>query len=445
MSVISSVPRRALVGSMQDADELALPRWEVALAVVALFLSTNAVMPVIFGGSTGSVGGPTEFSDPITRKAWLLVIAALLVALARVAADTLAAAASNLMIVALAYLVIASAVWSVAPSVTLKDGFEFAFSTLLGLYLGTRFGLHRLVTILSWTTLALLVLSIVFALALPHYGLDATRGDAWRGVFGTKNGLGRMTIVGFAIWGVRTLAGEQRRARNWLILLTFAITAFETDSRTAWGVGGLMIGVFVLARTLSVGRWFLALKGLIVTFLALCVALFAVNLKVMVTVVGSDYSLTGRSGIWQAVWNAIQVHPWLGYGFDAFWDSKERSFEIARAARTETPHAHDGFLDLLLSVGFVGLVCFVIAFVVVWRRALVVLREDQGRAALFPFAYLSFLILYNLTESSLLGSRAFEWIVFVAVAGALARVRRERPARAARPFIGRGRMGMVQS
>jgi O-antigen ligase len=300
------------------------------------------------------------------------------------------------------------------------------------------------VTILSWTTLILLVLSVFFALVLPRYGLDHTRGNAWRGVFVTKNGLGRMTVVGFTIWGVRTFTGEAARARNWLILVAFAFVAFETDSRTAWGVGALMIGVFVLARTMSDPRWMVPVKGLIVTLLALFAALFAVNLKFMVTIVGSDYSLTGRSGIWHAVWRAIQAHPWLGWGFDAFWDSKERAFEIARAARTVTPHAHDGFLDLLLSLGFVGLAIFVVAFAVVWRRALVLLREADGRAALFPFAYLSYLVLYNLTESSLLGSRAFEWIVFVAVAGALAPIRRERPAPAGDPAA-RARLGMLPS
>lgn len=198
-----------------------------------------------------------------------------------------------------------------------------------------------------------------------------------------------------------------------------------------------MLGVFVLARTLSrTSRRLVPVKGFIASGLVLVVALCVLNLKLLLALVGSDYSLTGRSGIWHAVWNAIDVRPWLGYGFDAFWRSGGLTFEVWRAAGTETPHAHNGFLDLLLGLGVAGLVCFAVAFVVVWRRALVSLREQPDQGGLFPFVYLSLLLLYNLTESSLVGARAFEWVVFAAVAGATAPVVSRPAALPARPPTG---------
>ncbi len=437
MSVVSSLSRREpLVDSRPAATELPLPLWEIGLACAALFLATDALMPVLFGG--GEASTPSVASDPVTRPAWMLVVALMLLALVRSGGDVLAAAAANPGVVALCYLALGSTVWSVAPGVTLSDAVEFSLSTLLGLYVGTRFGVRRLVAILSWTTFAILALSVLFAVALPRYGLDHTRGDAWRGVFVTKNGLGRMMVVGFVVWGVRTCTGEAYRPRNWAILLAFVATALKSDSRTALGVGSLMLGAFVLARMLSrTGRQLVPAKGAIVSALALVAALCVLNLKVMLAVVGSDYSLTGRSGIWRAVWNAIDVRPWLGYGFDAFWRSGGLTFEVWRAAGTQTPHAHNGFLDLLLGLGLAGLACFAVAFAVVWRRALLALREQPGQGGLFPFVYLSLLLLYNLTESSLVGARAFEWVVFAAVAAATA------PATSRRGAVSASRTGQA--
>jgi exopolysaccharide production protein ExoQ len=433
MSTTALIRRPAVANRSTDEPlAVSVPRWETAFVCFTLFLSTNALLPVVFSPGSNSSSTP---HDPISHKAWLLIFVVALGAAVRSGRAIVAAVTANPAIAAICYLALSSTFWSAVPGTTLKYGFELGFSTLLGLFIGVRFGIRRLAAMLSWTTAALILLSAIFAIALPRYGIDTERGNAWRGVFLTKNELARITVIGLVVWTVRVVTGDTRRIRGVAMMVAFAVVGLESGSRTALGVTGLMLGVFMLMWLLSVNdRRLVPLKGLIVAGVALAAAAMIVNLKLLLTVVGSDYSLTGRAGIWEAVWNGIKVHPWLGYGFHAFWrGAAGPSYAVWRASGVQTPHSHNGFLDLFLDLGIVGLLLFAVAYAVTWRRALAQLRGAAGSARLFPVASLSLLLLYNLTESSLVSDRSLDWIVFVAIAGAVGAEMSPRRARAVGP------------
>jgi O-antigen ligase len=218
-------------------------------------------------------------------------------------------------------------------------------------------------------------------------------------------------------------AGEIGRVRGTAAIVAFALVGFASGARTALGVAGLMAGVLVLVWLLSQQTRKLApIKGLVVSGIALSALLLLTNVKLLLHIVGADYSLTGRVNIWDSVWSAIRLHPWLGYGFEAFWRGiYGPSLEVWRASHNTPPHSHNGFLDILLSFGAVGLAVFLLAFAVAWRRALAQLHRGQGSSRTFPLVFLSLLLLYNLTESGLIATRSLEWIVFAWVAAALAK------------------------
>ena len=396
-----------------------VPLWETAFVCAGLFLSTNAVMPLLFGATDSQ--SPVPATDPISHRAWLLVFLLVVIGSVRIADQIFAATVRNVGLVAICYIALVSTIWSAVPSLTLKNSLELTFSTFFGLYVGVRFGVVRLVAMIAWTTGAITLLSILFALALPRYGLDPAHGEVWRGVFTQKNELGRVMVVGLVVWIIRTLTGETKRVTGVAMAAAAAVVGLESGSRTALGVGGLMIGVFLMAWLLSrPDRRLVPVKGLIVSALVLVTVTSILNLKLLLAVVGSDYSLTGRAGIWKAVWAAVKVHAWIGYGYGGFWGWPDGpSVAVARAAGTLTPHSHNGYLDLLLDLGAVGFAATVAALWTVWRRALALLRDGVDSARWFPFVYLSLLLLYNATESSLVRGKFFMWIVFAGLAGAL--------------------------
>ncbi len=420
MSTASYLTRRGLLDAQSRTS---VPAWETAFAYATLFLSTNAVVPLVFNPQLGGTQRTISIRDPISQPSWLLISLFIILMLFRFGDEMFMVLMRNPAILTLCLLALLSSAWSAVPRSTLQSATQLALSTLFGVYIGVRFGIARLVAMLGWITATILILSVVFAFALPKYGIDHVRGDAWRGVFGTKNELGRMMVIGGFAWGARVFAGEIGRVRGALLVAAFAVVAVASGARTALGVTGLMVAVCVLLWLLSQrSKAWVPIKGLILAGLALCAFVSMTNISVLLKIVGADYSLTGRASIWRPVWWAILDQPWLGYGFDAFWRGiYGPSLEVWRFSHNTPPHSHNGFLDLLLGLGFVGLVVFAVAFATTWRRGLAHLYHDEGTNRTFPLIFLSLFVLYNLTESGLISTRSLGWIVFVAVAAGVSK------------------------
>jgi O-antigen ligase len=233
-------------------------------------------------------------------------------------------------------------------------------------------------------------------------------------------------------WATLLLTREAPR-RGWAIALVGVVVGVESGSRTALAVTGLMAVVWSLVWLFHRRgpRW-IAIKGLAVSGCVFVLASAIASEAFLLRLVGADASFTGRTGIWNAVVDAVRVHPWLGWGFDGYWlGIDSAAIDVKRAVGFMPPHAHDGFLDLLLNLGIAGAAVFVVALAVVSRGAWRALHGRVGAARMFPLVYLSLFLLYNISESSLISKQSLPWIVFCAVAASVAvpeRRRAEEPA-----------------
>jgi len=143
--------------------------------------------------------------------------------------------------------------------------------------------------------------------------------------------------------------------------------------------------------------------------------------------VGGDSTLTGRSEIWSAVWQMISVHPWRGWGFDAFWRGIDGpSAQVWAMVGATPPHSHNGVLDLWLDLGAVGVLVFLGSFLVATARAARALRGGWSLQSVLPATYLVFFALYNVSESTLLQQHSLFWVLYTAVAVQLAEPARRR-------------------
>jgi exopolysaccharide production protein ExoQ len=70
---------------------------------------------------------------------------------------------------------------------------------------------------------------------------------------------------------------------------------------------------------------------------------------------GKDPTLTGRTDIWAALLRQSAKHPLTGYGYAVFWTLESHP---AQWIRKETgwlvPTAHNGWLDILAQLGWIG-------------------------------------------------------------------------------------------
>jgi len=138
---------------------------------------------------------------------------------------------------------------------------------------------------------------------------------------------------------------------------------------------------------------------------------------IVVDILGKDMTFTGRTTLWLSIIDVIKERPWLGYGYQAFWSGLDGpSAPVIRSEGWLTPDAHNGFLDLVLQLGLVGLFVFLCGYIFNFFYYLKCLRNTSGIEFIWPLPFLIFMILSNLPETSLMRANDFFWVLYVAIA-----------------------------
>ena len=324
-------------------------------------------------------------------------------------------------------IVLASVFWSDMPGETLRRSLSFVGTTLFGVYFAKRYPLNEQLRLLGWMCGIAVLLSIVVALVLPSYGVmgmgsiitaeSTAHAGAWRGIYIHKNVLGRVMVLSAVVF---LLLATGNRRHQWIAWAGFSLSVGLILLSTSKTSLAMFLTIMLLLPIYKALRWnyTLAVPFFITVVLVggATATLFLGDAETILGAFGRDLTLTGRTDIWTAVLDKIWERPWLGYGYNAFWLGwGSESEEIWRALNWEVPHAHNGFLDLWLELGLLGIVTFVLGFVGLYVRAITWVRLTKTAEALWPLAYLAFLFLANLTESSLLRQKFF-WILYMAVA-----------------------------
>jgi exopolysaccharide production protein ExoQ len=310
----------------------------------------------------------------------------------------------------------ASFVWSEEPSMSFRKAILLLLTTLFGLYLASTRSVRSQLSLITAAAGILALSSIALALFWPHLGLDhEMHTGVWKGVFTQKNVAARsmvfflVCVIGFK---PSTLGGK---AVKWVTIISSTVLIAMTGSRTGLALYGciclLFVAVSVSLRLDSKLRLLLCM-GAAGAFAA--VFLSSLPLYTWRLLSGGDMTLTGRTNIWVAVLQSIGKHPWIGYGYDAFWSGmRGESANVILAARWAVPSAHNGFLEVWLQLGILGLAAFLL-FV---GRGLVISLGAASRRQLAPvtFALVTFAltIAYNLDESGVLPPNDWLWIVVI--------------------------------
>jgi O-antigen ligase len=391
-----------------------LRRLEGVFAVFAMLVLSSAVTPLFRRGK--DLIAVNEEGNKVALLLLVviyLVSTSLLLARFREAIRVTARAAWPLLLPPFA---MASCLWSVAPGLTFRRGGALVASTLIGVYLATRFDLATIVRVLGWSILIAAGLSVAVAAGSPSLGTYSGLHSPWRGVFYDKNALGRVMALGVVTFGV--LWGDARM-RHWFamagVALACALVALSA-SKTAYVVTALFLVLLPLYRTLRMSASLATIAVIASVLVAAVVGVWlTAEADTVLASMGRSATLSGRTELWEAALEHLGYRPWLGYGFSAFWTSaNDASRAIIDRIRWVPPHAHNGFLDLALALGLVGLTIFLAGFLPALVRAVRGVRALDGVEGLWPIAYFTFLVMYNLTDSALLLQGSIFWVLYVA-------------------------------
>jgi exopolysaccharide production protein ExoQ len=305
---------------------------------------------------------------------------------------------------------------------TISSGALLLAVILLTYYIMSRYQFDELLELFLILGTGTIFASIVFALALPQYGLDRMGGHstAWKGVFSAKNYLGDLAVF-FLTMAVscRGRTSFLRSVRASQIVFCLVAIAFSRAA-TAYLLTGIYVVYFVIMNTLHRFRKkdYFVLCILLLGTLSVVVVLIVAAPDLLLSVLGKDSSLTGRTGIWSAVIDSISRRPLLGYGYQAFWLGLEgESYRVILAVSWLLAQAQNGFLDVTLEMGGAGLAIVLLVFAFAFRDAGVCLFRSRDHAQLRAVEwYLAVVILTlicNFDESFLFEPKHLGSMIFV--------------------------------
>ena len=357
-------------------------------------------------------GSATISEDSLTDSIFVflyLILAALVVTRLKA---VVRAALAHWWTILLVVTVATSVLWSQDPQITIHRTIKILATCSVGWYLVARYPPREI--------FQLLAIALVFtALLSAFYGtLDpgVASGIEWQGVWGHKNVFARSMVL--SATACLLLLLEPTRWR-WLLWAGFALScAMVGLSQSATGAIILMVLIVLVRFSGS-----LRLRATILIPLLIGCALLLVGGVVwlqhhaadLAGQMGKDTTLTGRTELWAVAIMMIQRHPWLGYGFGAFWRGPSgESGELLSAVRYQPPHAHNGFIDLTLDLGLVGLAIFVAGLATALFAAVSRARSARTTSAVAPLVVLAFVAMYNLTESSVLRHNTLYLVLYAA-------------------------------
>ena len=276
-----------------------------------------------------------------------------------------------------------SALWSDFPFIALKRWFRDLGSYWMVLViLSDPRPLEAIRAVMRRLSYILIPLSIVLIKYFPNFGkeYEVWTGQAhYLGVATSKNGLGSLCLVSglFFFWDTVTRwidRADQRTKR--IISVNIALMAMTlwllslSDSATSRTC--LLLGCLIIAAAHSdvVKRHSSLLKILapigVGSYLILVFG-FDVDINAIVAqMVGRDPTLTGRTEIWK---NLLSMHtdPLLGTGYESFWLGERLDWVWQRCG--DITEAHNGYLDIYLNLGLIGL-SLLVAFLISGYRTI---------------------------------------------------------------------------
>ena len=281
----------------------------------------------------------------------------------------------------------------------------------------------------------LLAGSLIFGLVAPDLAITSPVAPDtkyyWHGLAAQKNGLGSLAALGALFY---FHAGVSRELKflpalcGWLVAVACLVLSRSSTSMMATAFASVL--VLMLTRTAPSMRRYMPYT--ITLFVTLVLAYACAVLKLIpgldfllapiTALSGKDQTFTGRAQIWDVIREHIQRAPILGTGYGGYWAGpvpSSPSYVFLRVLGFYPTEAHNGYLDVINDLGFVGLV-LLLGFIIVYiAQSLRLWRVERAQASLY-IALIFQQMLANLSESHWLVT-GNDFIVLTLATCALAR------------------------
>ncbi len=164
---------------------------------------------------------------------------------------------------------------------------------------------------------------------------------------------------------------------NYAISFVSVIIVFMSGSSTGLFmliiiiIVSLMFSIEEIFKPIRVGRTLLITTLLVIVSFWIVLNTFAPHLMDRIPVMlGKDPTLTGRTEFWEYLWTEADKKFFLGYGYGTYWimGSSVIANFAAFTGGFKVNQAHNGYLEIILQLGRIGITLFATIVIILIRR-----------------------------------------------------------------------------
>jgi O-antigen ligase len=358
-----------------------------------------------------------ETGSPTDRVFLIILLVISLVILSRRKFEWLNAIKQNPWPIIILLYMLASVLWSGMPAISFRRWVRELIPVAMALLvLSEKNPRLALESMIRRKIYILIPFSIVLINYFPEYGRSYGRWSGaveWVGVTYQKNGLALLCVfsIMYLAWkfikghAIKESAAPKLEVYADISVLLISLYLLggpgHTLKHSATSTVALIVGLLLFAELLWGQRrsrlagayWLKTLLIIIIIYGTITPFLGKLAILDISSYLGRDETLTGRAdGIWAVLIPYATKKPLLGHGFGGFWTTGMREMTSA--------HAHNGYLDTILNVGFIGLLMFSLYMLSCISSAVRVLKDDFFWGALF-ICYVFMTVVHNIAESSI--------------------------------------------
>jgi O-antigen ligase len=393
--------------------------------VIWMFIVGSRLPSQWVSGHVGLAAGTLEEGNPWDRSVFLVLILLAIGILMSRSFNWSRFFACNIAGMAFISFALVSVCWSDFPFVAFKRWFrDLGNYVVILVALSDTRPLEAVRTLLRRLGYLLIPLSLLLVKYYPDIGMQYniwTGTAMYVGPTTSKNGLGIVCLVSglFFFWDTVVRWSDRKQSRNRRIILVnlafLAMTLYlmhvadSATSRLCLAIGCLVI---TAAHSKAGRRRHTVLRIAIPACLCLYITLafgFGINLTALLAeAVGRNPTLTGRTDIWDLLLT-MHTNPLVGTGYGSFWLGPRLNV-IWQSPVGAINEAHNGYLELYLNLGLIGLFLFAAFLIGSYRSICRRLRPFSSFASL-TLALWTVTLIYNVTEAAF--SWQYMWVTFL--------------------------------
>ncbi|MFX0142378.1 MAG: O-antigen ligase family protein, partial [Candidatus Hodarchaeota archaeon] len=259
--------------------------------------------------------------------------------------------------------------------------------------------------------LLLTVLSVIF---IP--GAIQWEFPAWRGLAPHKNLLGQVALISLMIWIFRLEIPHLRKKAFAFVFAGLSFLVYIGARSTTCLMAGSFLLILILIKISGkilgppgVDRFFFLTASASFSVIFFSVYFLAPDIFVsFFDLFGKNMTFTGRTDLWDLIFNISKGHLLLGCGFGGFWIMDSPHLTPIFEEFVWLPNtAHMGYLDILNETGIIGIILFALMIIFYFKNS-----YKYNILHKWQWLFVVVLIL-NIQETTLFQKNMFTGVIFI--------------------------------